>query len=1649
MAEQEVKRRRFNGDSDTESYPDSESGYTEELEGNTGIDEAILASIEASLAENRDPVKREAKIKAAKEIVKARAWLLMPETHPIWGPMVVTESELPEYWKIGYTDDGYTYVHDVDDEDAARRVIASDVVGAGFVADDLFKDADFVIDAINVARDKFLVILCRCPESLLCDEVFLARLQSEFDVLTTCTCVSEALDRLDKSLADMLCETAAFKVLQRAVKITEVAFDIGVVNTIARVTAFTPIDLIVDDMIRSVKGYETRKRKKCILGDKDASAVGVAAAGYGCVRDITVTLEDVGIGNGTCFYFDADFLLSVIVAQPTPKDQVQVLRYASAVLCDPERTFLCDALRCIGGARAAITAGLGHSRRFRALGFTAEPFTGDTPGAALRLGEEAILNWIAAPPAGRSSFPMHKDVPLPTARCTWTFFPDPNKEYELDAPRTMATIMSDRVTMVYGAPVEGEDYEAGISCWSLTLPDTTTMTKLEVGVGHPRVDGSQFLLPALDITAYGFTTIELLLIRGYGNGTLGLYTDGTLVHQSESPFIAGAVFPCVVVTPRRSMPPPTVTIGPPTRGKHFSVCADSTRLLVANAWDEDVTTAWFSRLFNNMTDIKAEFAVLNELSDAPVKEYGHGIVHINRAGKGAMGIYKFNHTFLYRNVDPDTEEKIEQSIATLKTLLRTGDSDIDDHLFSRNTLPLPTSLGSMRAELTDGDIRAILWTQIAVSSPLALWRQNTIEDIAHRTNTDRLALFRARWAPVTARVYSEIADELSVRRTTAHVYGYLSTIILGVQIQEPEMVESTFNRLFEDAAEFFPACLPGAAALELPPAPDLSTLRGFNYNEDFDKDTYLESRFNDCLEFESTGTHRVCRLDKPLYVETTGQRDEARIMHGENNFREIVESAERTARQARPGSMPLHHSAAVVFWDGVRSHPVLPQEDLVIRLPGRAIEFVCDIPFSHLADLRAVDAIVENLRASLVTIIDTRVVEGILIEKVGWDPVPFCQRVLELLSDNAAFSGLELVKNIRDFNNQMAESITAMDNSAALLAQYSAAFKKARDDLPVRLLITAVPRRYVYSTDISFTTFFVEFFLVATEPDFTREEARTLCTNLEGAGWLTLRAWRTAYRADKDDAMNAVCDYRVPSKLVDLLEDLGYCTVFKSDADEASRYACAHATTGLRPDQVFKLGGMFRDDVAKTAAATDLVQQLFDASLLCLGPEAILAWTPLESNASGYYYTKDGRPALDLNAHSTEYLLCSVDEHAHTMLGIVTLKHWAMHTIRESFETVDSNTDVLRDDIRPFRDAWRHLCRTGIAPTPKFVRTGLNLNRYKFLSDPLVGNTEGNCLEIKLVLATLFVSNLLTSGSDLERYMEDMSIDGVFHRTFMHLFFCVLLFQRAVMTDKFHTTTGTSLDDKWFAAEWADSEHDPELYELAKQCKDADQFFYSLQAKDEKFWGRFDEVTDQIRSLYNAFRLEMNIRSADCPPETTWRHCLQIMIDPRTHVRRAVVALIDLFGVLGKDGSISRDSPGLLRVLYDGNWDEICAMRAPSGRCTLGNIVNACILPQSPAAVLSRTVPAEMRCGFAMRCLLNAMSCRFTAETGAFARDLTGRPHTFSKVVVVQDQETTKVYLRDDTSQTLLFVKSPRGEWMYLFYERYRIPAFILQMLAQ
>ena len=46
------------------------------LEGNTGIDEGIVASIEASLAENRDPVKREAKIKAAKEIVKARATAL-------------------------------------------------------------------------------------------------------------------------------------------------------------------------------------------------------------------------------------------------------------------------------------------------------------------------------------------------------------------------------------------------------------------------------------------------------------------------------------------------------------------------------------------------------------------------------------------------------------------------------------------------------------------------------------------------------------------------------------------------------------------------------------------------------------------------------------------------------------------------------------------------------------------------------------------------------------------------------------------------------------------------------------------------------------------------------------------------------------------------------------------------------------------------------------------------------------------------------------------------------------------------------------------------------------------------------------------------------------------------------------------------------------------------------------------------------------------------------------------------------------------------------------------------------------------------------------------------------------------------------------
>lgn len=1476
---------------------------------------------------------------------RVEPWRLMPEKHPSWGPMVVTESELPEYWKIEYCDDGYTYVYDVDDAEIAHRVIASDVVGAGFVADGLFADADFVIAAINLAPDKFLVILCRCPESLLCDSAFLALLQREASVLTTCTCVSEALDPLDEGLANMLRETPAFKVLQRAVTITDVEFDIGGVNSYARVTAFTPIDWIVDNMIRSVRNCETKRGKKCILGDKDASAVDVAATGYGRVHAITGTLEDAGIGSGACFYFDADFLLSVIAAQPTPEDQVQVLRYASAVLCNPERTFLCDALRCIGGARAAIAAGLSRCNRFQALGFTRDtPFTGDASGAALRLGEEAILSWIAAPPAARSSFPMHKDVPLATARCTWYFFSDPNKEYELDKSRTMATIVSGHVTTVYGAPFRGVDHAAGISCWSLTLPATTTMTKLEVGIGHPRIDGSRFLLP-LDIRKYGSATIELLLIRGYGNGTLGLYTDGTLVRQYESAFIAaGVVFPCVVVTPKRSMPPPIVTIGPPTKtaGTHFSV---------------------------------------------------------------------------------------------------------------------------LRAELTDGDIRAILWTQIAVSDSLALWRNNTLVDIADRTNPDRLELFRAKWAPVTARVYPEIADELAVRRTTAHVYGYLSTIILGVPIQMPETVEGTFNQLFDGAMEFFPACLPNAAALELPPAPDLSALRGFNYTDDYNEDAYLESIFNDHLDYASMG-NCVCRLDKPLYVETTEQRNEDRIMHGENNFREIVESAERTARQARPGSMPLHHSAAVVFWDGVRSHPVLPQEDLVIRLPGRAIEFVCDIPFSHLADLRAVDVIVQNLRASLVTIIDNRVVEGILIEKVGWDPVPFCQRVLELLPDNAAFSDLtdpqagvqiavELVENIRDFNNLMVDAITDMDNSAALLFQYGAALKEARKDLPVRLLITAVPRRYVYSTDISFTTFFVEFFLVATEPDFTREEARTLCTNLEGAGWLTLRAWRTAYRADKDDAMNAVCDYRVPSKLVDLLEDLGYCTVFKSDADEASRYACAHATTGLRPDQVFKLGGMFRDDVAKTAAATDLVQQLFDASLLCLGPEAILAWTPLESNASGYYYTKDGRPALDLNAHSTEYLLCSVDEHAHTMLGIVTLKHWAMHTIRESFEIVDSNTDVLRDDIRPFKDAWRHLCRTGIAPAATFTRTGFNLNRYDFVSDPLVGETEGSCVEIKLVLATLLVSNELTSGSDLARYMGDMSIGGVFHRTFTHLFFCVLLFKRAVLTDKFHTTRGASLDDTWLAAEWADFEHDRKLYELAKQCKDANQFFYNLQAKDKKFWGRFDDPTDQTRSLYNAFRLEMIIRSAEeCPPGTTWRHCLQTMINPQTHIRRAVVALIDLFGILGKDGSISRDGPDLLQMLcrHD-NWDKICEMRGPFGRHTLGNIVDACILPQSPAAVRSRTVPAELRCGFAMSCLLNVMSLRRgTVETSTLARDLTGRPHTYSNVVVAQDQETTKMYLCDDPSRTqpgtLLFVKRPSGEWMYLFYERHRIPAFILQMLV-
>ena len=1511
----------------------------------------------------------------------------------------------------------------------AIDMIAYDIRGAGFVADALFEDPDFVVRAVAVCKPRFLHILCRCPEEMLKDPDLLRRLQKE-GVLTTATSVADALKLMNTRMETMLQEGPHIGILTRAVATTLVTFDAGVVAGSLIVTAFDRIDRIVDHIGKTIR----KGKYDCWFAIVDEPQSNgswwqcIAATRKGHIHDITATLESINIVDGTCFYFDANFLLSAIAKEATEATKAKVLMYASKALCHPDRTFMRDALRSIGGANAAIMGGLCEDPRFEELGFSWDPLTGKERCVALRLGEQAMKEWILADVATRSKFPKFKNVPVHPSRCNWQFLENTSK-YTLSSSRCTATIKA-KSTTVYGAPVREMD-EAGVVCWRMVLPETNSIKELSVGIGHPGELTSRNAMRIYSLEEFGGSTIDMLMIRGYGNGTLVLYKDGILRCQIDSPFIAGRMFPCVIVRRRKDGAFPKITIGSPWT--HTITIKANSAVIADVEWARPATAVsaaraaklqWKTKMRAICSAINDEFKKLKAWSEKPFS-FEHDAVteHQNLLES------EFNRTFDFKNVDLKRYEEIRNSLATLRTLFRTGDAAVDGAIFTMTIVPEGLDdFGklTMPAKLTDDDIRAILWTQIDSRKlrPLIEWRDNTLAEVAKKTNPNELAAFREKWKPVTARVFSEIKDKLSTRelgrgllREKAYVYGYLSEIILGVQLEEKTATAERFASLYHDAKTYLPACKVGARGPPLPKSldHDLATLRGFN-RKGYDRNyRYMETAFNSCLQGECHGDRAQyrCSMDKPLFVQTTGGDFAQRIEAGDANFRTIVEEAEETNRQRNPWSMPLRAKDAAVFWDGACCHFAPPQFiSTGSLLPRRSIEFVCILPFE--SDLYASAQLASVLRYFynvLQTTIDDKVIEGVSVEQGGFG------------------------------------------------------------FFPDSFFIAAPPRRYVCESGITFGEFFGRF-----PPDavkaigFTEQEAEQLTQWLINTrGCSTLLEWRDAFSCDFVTAQNLALAVppKLPECLCVLLEDIATNAVFKGEDDDLD----AGVSEGLRPDQIFRLGQLWQSkhkDKVFIKNVTDYANRLFELSILSSQDRhvhitsesheiAIPPWEPRGTGDAGYYRILDSTKIEPLDTKSIQYLLCGIDETNHTTLGIVTLEHWAMHTIRKSFETVDSNTDATTEE--PFEGMWDRLCRTGIAPTPTFKRTGLNINRHKFLGDPLVGRTRGNCIHVKLVLATLVVSNGLTSGADITQYMDR---DELFRPMVIHLFYRLLLFERAVDATRFHEAA-IAPDDTWFAVE--SYELIPNFRTIAAASESALDFLGKLQLENPKFWNQFKKVTDPIRTLYEALCLQIDIDDALTKPPVPWQLCVMRMCHADTSVRHAATALILLFRALSGEHGLG----GNLDIMDNLRKGLKICDRTEGISCTLGNIVNACIHPQSEADMLGRTVPEYVQCSYAMSTLLDSMTPRFkTSKDHAdrypkspFAHDLTRGLQMFGSVVMESGyteiepggtewlKSTTVYLLNGGTSRLPIFVLHSREEgWKYNFNNRHKIPVLIYVTLA-
>tara|TARA_B110000902_G_scaffold257444_1_gene325607 strand:+ start:14 stop:4765 length:4752 start_codon:yes stop_codon:yes gene_type:complete len=1460
---------------------------------------------------------------------------------------------------------------------------------------------------------------------------------------------------------------------------------------------------------------------------------------------------------------DANSVLAAMRAEVTAHNKVIVFGTANPKLLRPDRTFLRDAMRIMGGTTITAKYGDDLSDEQRDLGL-ADAFDGLQDGDVVRVAQEAVTEWILT----RSTLTYHNH---PLFMTTKTVKPAARKWAFASNSDIWPITTQDRVRLLayaasphkYAAPLNEIHGLAGIEYWELHVRGPVAASaKLRFGVAPPewpcdgqtvmKVDNIPFVCCAVESTG-NWPVVNLIAQQDTG-------PVATLIHDIARE--ATALNPSVAKTLN------------PNSGSGFRTVRDLVTLytqhgrarLTARLAAADINIVGPLRVdilelkimdhIRKSTFIKGTRLASckwdnmkyawNSVDDNPGPLSDSGLAEFVKWMAPPPGAQKADHDHRYML-------KVPYSTKTLGMLLVHGYGPgtltvyADGKIYKQHnnitcksrlvpcvsvrgaqgatiTISCPDPILPLQTRLTNTDIRDILCVRLTDfkedDAPVNLlwWRGRVLRDAIHLQKGDlwanRLAAFRKQWGSVAENVHRELGqNDLDRLDEGGRIYAFMSPVIFGLAHAPTSAVPAAFNKLVEKI-KLVDTITKDSNPDDMPQVPHGDTLRGF-HNAVMIQDEILQT-----LE---PYMKRMCKNTEYVYSHDYRIGISKELVHGPHvmTLQEIVEDVERGVAQHNVMVPNVTADEALLFWDGHTCHPVMPECSGGSRLlPLRPCTFACYFSFAVTADEATIDKHVQTICNTLMHLKDTKdakVIKPLTRNYVGdWNNVNYFRDVLHALQQSRSRDAAPMTEGSDDDDDgETGYQFTAMEETLSSKHNLTRATFKTRLYAEIAkdaTLAAANKTRIVEAIESAITAPFANsdqyrrsVCIGSPVRIFNRRHAdkdipiesilSVLCRDeAEKEGYLnadiaimkrhciyTLGKWVATCHSSserKNPEWRAL-------HLYDRVVDVGCNTHFGDGGD----------TIKLGDElRLFDIGARWalQQHNIKRAISKD-VNTLFDLSDLGR------TWKPAVDPQPGYYVAATGALAHQ-RAPTVSRVLVPIYTPDHAFFGIVTLKHYAMHTIRESFDVVDNNyynRMSVQRHVRECAALWDDVCETGISPTQpgfKYFRaTGLKkLQDVGYVGNPTERVAGGECWNHMILLMMILVSNGWETGARFAGYCNYPSRNKTqaFYALYRYLFHYLLKLEAAIF-EVMHNAELT-LHNYWI--DLAELEVDPNVYRAYVNADTGAHFascIKSLLRKTKELpWNDGDDrpsMDAQLKELERAMQMReqisrklpsMRCAGADALIE---RLCVH---DPPLGLADAVTLLIALFAPKKR---LDAAAVAALRTLY--GWDELCSRRPDGGDqpFTIGNIVNACIFQVSPLLLKSEALPVDAPCTYALSTLLDAACLQiadapvdspytFVAKTTSgrttlvygsdmekFVRDGLSLDRCRSdtdcttRAIKRAVDASTDIYYFDEAVSaencTLMFSrtapKAGQHVWRYQTHMRHQIPSFLLSVLEQ